>query len=467
MAPLNTPWLDYWASRPLSPLAGTLARLQPFTRRPERVEPAAIAAVVLSDPLLTLQVLRAVNLRNRSVLASDVVSVEKAIMLFGVTPFLEQFARVRALDEGFAGDVQRQYRYEVVVDEVMLAIRVARDLANRRYDARLDEISLATLVSFAPRLLQLAAPPDAPQPDADAIRLAARWQLPAVVARLLVDEGEETPDRSVLLQASVALAHSVTRGWWQGEVSDALDRTARVLDVDHGQAWRWVTRQMLAHAERSRVDEQIYPAARWLPMLPGPWPATRPAPAPVPAVAPSAAPAETARVSRLTALLSELESVSRIGGAPNQIMSLALKTLVEGLHLRRVALLLLNAEATQLQARFVHGALKDDALHRFKLELALPTVFAKLLAKPQCVMFDAARLLQWQSHLPPVLITQIGSGPFVAMSLFVGRKPIGAIYADWQPEHAPAAAQQQTLARIAELTSRALGVNAPQSSTNR
>ena len=90
-------WLQFWQHRAIPVLQESRNQFSGMLRRAELIRPAEVAEVVARDPLLTIQVLRALNQRERSSMASDIVAIESAIMLIGLTPFLERFSRAQTI----------------------------------------------------------------------------------------------------------------------------------------------------------------------------------------------------------------------------------------------------------------------------------------------------------------------------------------------------------------------------------
>lgn len=485
MATLNESWVAYWSGRPLPSLKQTRDKLQPLMRRPERTSPADVAEIVLRDPLLTAQVLRAANQRVRSGLAADVVSVESAVMLFGVAPFFERFCRGPTVDELMAGDAARLDAFRATVLEIRFAARLARDYAYRRFDARLDEVYIAALLQGVPRLLALVAAQDpaAPAPVSQATDLLASWKLPEVVVALTREDGEAQP-RLTLQLAALRLAQALGQGWWQPEVLRELKLIAPVLQCEEGAAWDVATGLMLGFARREYTGEPASPPARWLPMLPGPWPKP-PAPKAVqPVTAAVAAPksAQTASASASASVpasprasvaasppalnvmaerLRALQQAGRERAAANHIMSLAVRALADGLAMRRIMLALLAPDGSVLRARFCHGAAEADPLRNLALPLGVPSLFSRLLERPQCVRVDVPYRGEIKSLLPTELVRQIGDGAFCAMSLFVHDKPLGILYAD--RAHKLDEAEYHQLRQLCQLASQALSEGANRS----
>ncbi|WP_255990417.1 HDOD domain-containing protein [Chitinolyticbacter albus] len=468
---MSDPWIEYWSGRALPSLKATRERLLPLMRRPERTSPGEIADIVLRDPLLAAQVLRVANQRVRSGLAADVVSVESAVMLFGVAPFFERFCRGPTIDELMAGDPARLRAYRAAILEVRFAARLARDYAQRRFDARLDEVYIAALLQGISPLLALVAglDPATPAPMPRVTELLASWRLPEAIIDLTRESGDGQA-RLNLQQAALRLAAALQLGWWQPQVQRELHAIAALLQQQEGAVWETATALMLSYATRDYAEAAAMPAARWLPMLPGSWPRP-PAPAEAPAqaltpakpaplpVSPAAVPAaRTVQPDPMVERLSALHHAGKERAPANQIMSLAVRALAEGLAMRRIVLALLTPDGLQLRARFCQGAGESDPIRRLEISLAPPTLFSRLLERPQCIRVEAPHRGEVKALLPPELLRQIGHDAFCAMSIFVHDKPLGILFADRITTISDGDYQQ--VRRVCQLTSQALSASA-------
>ncbi|UXY14300.1 HDOD domain-containing protein [Chitiniphilus purpureus] len=443
MATLTSDQAATWHSKALPMLQTSRERLLPLARRAERVQPQEVADIVQRDPLLVAQVLRAANQRSRSGLSADVIAIDNAVMLYGVAPFVERFARGPTVEELLAGDETRYRRYRSAVLEIRFAAGLAREFAHRRHDARPEEILAGALLHGIPALLGLLDPTHVVTP-AMLPQLLGAWHIPEAV-RTLCDEPREAGPRQVLHQAALHLAQDMQHGWWQPALQGRLQVIAQVLQQPIDAVWRVATTQALTCAGRDYAETAgFWPAARWLPMLPGDWP--------LPA-APASAPL---RPDPLAQRLQALHLAGRQGVPANQIVSLVVRALAEGLTMRRIALILLTQDGRLLRTRFTHGAVQDDPLCRLELALDPPTLFSQLLQKPQCVWLRGDKRREWAALLPEHLTTQIGGADFCAMSLFVGDKPLGVLFADRSVEAPLVDGDYQSLRRICQLACTAL-----------
>ncbi|WP_432720657.1 HDOD domain-containing protein [Jeongeupia wiesaeckerbachi] len=416
---------------PLPALQLTRDRLTAQLRRAERVKPAEVAEIVLNDPLLTATVLREISRRPRTSVSVDVTSIEAAVMLFGVVPFLERQARGPSIEVMLAGDAPRLMRCLELVSRAQLAARMARRAGVERMDARPEELQIAALLSSLAELLAQLFGGDERLPVES---ILAAWQFPEVLRQLLVSDPPQS-HRQQLQYAMVSLAAALESGWWIDAVGASLQLAAGALDRPESLVWQLVSEALLAHG-RSPLASTIAPPARWLPMLPGDWP--------------RAIPVKDVLATRMQAL-----HLAGLQGLPvNQIMRLSVQALCEGLSMRRV--LLAIPQEGRLVARFCIGAAEADPIRGFSLALDESHLFAQLLKKPQAVWLSGESRPQLMPQLPPSVTGIIGGDDFCAMSLFVGDKAVGLLFADRPPSIPIDAQVYQYFKQICQLTSRAL-----------
>lgn len=442
-------WASFWQDRALPILPASAHELTQIARRIDRVRPGEIADVVMRDPLLALQVLRFINQRERSQLAADVVSIEKTVMLMGVVPFLERFGRLPSLERLQPSPALLASIKNLIV-EGQLLLRLSRDYAIQRYDARLDEVLMAAALANLNELLGLLAPlldPSAPAKAASIGPLLARFGVPDTICGLLEVRGETLP-RETLQHAVLHLVYQSRRGWWWPEVAQNLACVAGVLGQEPSLVWQTFCRHALAIAEQESLQHRDFPVARWLPMLPGEWPQP-PKPRPV-------ATAHTIEVDRLSRLMQALHLSGKNALPSNQVMALALRVLAEGLGMKRI-LFALHAPAEKvLKARFLQGVPDEDPLHDLVIKLDEPHLLTQLMQKSQGFWYNDETAPRFRSKLPATLLQHASPTSFCIMSIFVGPKAVGMIYADRHGADAISDDDYLHFKQICVLTGRAL-----------
>ncbi len=451
----NLAWLQFWERRAIPILQESRNQIMGMMRRAEIIRPSEVAEVVARDPLLTAQVLRMINQRQRSSLSSDIVAIDAAIMLMGVSPFLERFARAQTVESLMLPTHQTEYGNLLkLVFEARLARRLTSFYANKRFDAKLGEIqAAAVLINIADSLSILASFLDehAPTGSGDISELLSLWQMPEPI-QVLIRHDAEPSTRSVLQHATVPLARLLQTGWWQDDVQQKLTTIAAVLNLPFEEVWHFLIVQLLTFTRKEGRSNQLNSPARWLAMLPGEWPLPASKTTPL---TESLTPKKDLLSERMQAL-----HLAGVQGAPtNQVMTLAVRALSEGLGMQRIAFTLLMAAENSLRARYVQGVSPSDPLQNLRISLEKQHVLTKLLQKPQSFWLNETNYVQFSPHLPIELVEQIGAKSFCAMSIFVGDKPVGLIYADCGLDGLVSEFHYQHFKQICLLASKALAHN--------
>lgn len=127
--------------------------------------------------------------------------------------------------------------------------------------------------------------------------------------------------------------------------------------------------------------------------------------------------------------------LKQAGASQSDLLNTCLNGLIHDTGLTRVSLLLLSKDKTWLQSRMALGFEHDSAFGKYRIELKKSGLLKILLNKPQAIWINSDSLKKYQNLLPESLMAAIMTNNFVSMSLFIGAKPIGLIYADRSNSH--------------------------------
>ncbi len=418
LAPSFAPWIAEWTNRPLPMLQASKDLLLPMLRRPDRVRPVDLVDIVLRDPLLTAQVLRTVNHRERTSLSADVVSVENCLALYGITPFLERFANGPVAEASLLPDRPHAVAdLHAAVTNLRFAARLAREYASQRFDAKLDEIFIAAVLSGLPTLLGILSTGASGASNAEnaACEMLSAWHFPEPLVQLQAGSSVETPRQSMQV-AVLKMARALEFGWWQPEVEVALQVISDVLQSPTDECWNLTTTAILKFVRKETARSGRLQAAYALPMLPGPWePVAPPEPA-APPVPPANLFAER---------LHALNDAARQGANASQLIELALRVFSEGMGIQRAAFMVYSAQDSLLRTRFIQSPDAQDRLKDFSLPMDNVHLFARLMTKPQAVWLNEHTRTNLQKLLPGTWLQRFGAGDFCAMSIFMNERPVG------------------------------------------
>jgi len=218
----------------------------------------------LRDPLAALNVLaHLASLQGKRVTA-EIWTIEESVVMLGVSPFLERFSALPAVEDMLKGHPQALLGLLRVVRRAQRAAAWARDWAIRRHDLDVERITVATLLHdlaeilmwcFAPTLalrvyeLQRADPTLRSRVAQKTVygvalndvqlALVREWRLPALLVEMMNDKLSNQPRVRNALYA-VNLARHVEHGWDDAALPDDFKNIADLLHIDAEAARRIV-----------------------------------------------------------------------------------------------------------------------------------------------------------------------------------------------------------------------------------
>jgi HD-like signal output (HDOD) protein len=278
-APRNTAtWAYLLSTAEIPVLQRTIEELARLREDEDALTARDISRVLLHDPLFTLRVLQYLQAHRRPTQVTDITTVEHALMMLGVTPFFEQFAKMPSVEQHLDEYPHALAGLMDVMSRAHCAALYAHDWAVVRHDIKADEVAIAALLhDLAEMLLWCFAPDLALQilkmlradkalrtRDAQQTVLGFRildlqnalmieWKLAAMLQSLMDDAHPVAPARQMNVALAVNLARHSAHGWDNPALPDdyaaiqkllnlaedeVLDRVQRVaLQADKGRAW--------------------------------------------------------------------------------------------------------------------------------------------------------------------------------------------------------------------------------------
>jgi HD-like signal output (HDOD) protein len=236
-------------------LRRTARELDDMRVREESVTGRDLARVVLQDPLMAVKVLAYIEAHRRRSQNADITTIDRAIMMLGITPFFRNFASLPMVEEQLKDQPQALLGLLRVVARARRAAFFARDWAALRHDLDIDEITVAALLhDIAEILLWCFAPvlslrvrrmqeADHTLRSRDAQRevfgvtglelqgaLCHAWHLPDLLQTLMNDAQAANPRvRNVVYAVNLA-RHSIN-GWSDPALPDDFAAIADLLHL--------------------------------------------------------------------------------------------------------------------------------------------------------------------------------------------------------------------------------------------
>ena len=445
-------WISRWRSKPLAMLQQTRERLDRLRDAAGDPSPADLAKIVQSDPFLSYLLLKAVNNRQRGQFSSEVIGIENALKLVGVQRFLEQFGHLPLIEERFAPN---SVEYSCLLQQIMIARQaavLAWDLAVARLDLKPEEIYSAALLHnqawcqlalHEPQLIAAWQPWHASPLQNDPQVQQTVLHAPLMQVQELLMQGDNIPPsllelivpsagsnpRSMIVNAAASVSRLSVSGWQHPQLQEQLVNVAQSLRRDDDEVWLRMKRVAIDFARAWPYG--VCPApARWLPILPGSWAAKKVDPPAQQAKNPVELAEKPSPESIFHEVMAQLKA--HIDGSLNynQMMSLIIKGLHQGLQLDRVVFAVINGGRQQVKARYVVGAGASDPLARFEFNLQQSALLSRLMQKTAGIWLNQDNDAQFRRHLPPGWQDCVGEGEFYVMSMFAAEQPIGLILAD-------------------------------------
>jgi hypothetical protein len=412
-----------------------------------KISAAEIAAVILSDPMMTLNLMRQANARRGGEFDQRIATVENAVMLLGFTNVFERLTRLPAIENVMAPEDRKGLMKTIAL--ARHAAYLAREWAAQRLDTVPEEVYVAALLHSAaeiglwitsPLLMQKEVDPrfqTLPNTFTEAWldqsrKLAELMHLPPLVSGGMVLPDDATAHRPALVFLANRIVRSADQGWWQAELQQDLERVANIRRQTSEEAAMQVHRCMVEAARRHSFAE-VTPPAAWLPLLEGPWPY------------PLAEP-ETAAGSFRNAfetIMEEIRSKPEGTLSLSELLSLAIRGMHEGIGLQRIVFALLSQDNSTLAARYVYGAAPDSPLKRFQFAMQQKHLFSMLMAKSQAIWVSGENRARYAPVLNADIETVTSGRDFYAMSLSIQNKVVGLFYADRDTAGLDAAGYEQ------------------------
>lgn len=450
-----------------------------------------LAQVVEKDPGLTISLLRRVNDSNNKRLRSEVTTVEHGLMMLGMSQIRSLPGAVPLIDR--VGEPMGRQRAMQLIARGHHAAHQARELARLRKDFEPDEIYLvAMLHNLGETLLWLYAPakmtqieeltaqqqmePEEAQYvvlgfglDHLTLALARRWGLPDMLQESLKGESAQKP-RIYGIMLATQLARKAERGWYRAETTAVLEQIGDYLGHGFAETASRIHR-FAAEAAHATACYRALPAAALLllPSQPEAAPGWKPDPTEEGQPQQEAQSSATGDATTFCLLpqhhilrqsLLELEGGIRNGNLTlQQVLSLAMDGMHDGIGLNRVVFALLTKERHQLRARAIAGADNDPVFKRFVIELNGAHLFTRLMEKPQSLWLNDENRVKFWPLVPKAFQRTVRTNNFYLLSVFVKDKPVGLFYAD---RHAAScqldARAYHRFKQLGLLTAKALGV---------
>ncbi len=436
-------WGNKIGSKPIPVLKSTISKLHSLCTN-DKAEIHQIVDVIEEDPALCVQVLRISNNQTRGSLRTDITSINQALMIMGTEKVNLLPNRLPSIEENVSAESRELLL--ITYSRAYHAAAQALAWANIRKDMTPDEVYVASLLYFLGEIIVAIYAPSKLKSiykmrqekniateeaeyivlgftlDNLTLLLAKKWLLPVLVQEALIPENTAQP-RSYGIMLAVQLIRHAEFNWYNEKTLQIEQDAAEWLEVSNDQLVADV-HQLAAKVARHSSQYKIRPLAYHLPLLPAPEKKV------LKEQQESATICLLPQVNILQEVLHTLKEDSSSLKNINDVMTLVLKGMHDGIGLNRVVFLMLNSEKNLLKISASAGADNDLEFNSMSVNLRTRNLFYILLEKQQAIWLNSTNLKKMWPLTPPEIKKLCTSQTFFAMSVHVGDKPIGLFFAD-------------------------------------
>ncbi|WP_410499735.1 HDOD domain-containing protein [Chitinibacter sp. S2-10] len=275
-------WIDYLSAQPLPILAHTHEAMRDYRSRIDDIGLHEIGQLIRHDPLLTLNVLRYLETNRKSSQLTDVTTIERVLLMIGVSGFFRLFGALPNLEEqGQKVMIDGAHR---TCSRAFLAGRIAEMLSEYRRDIDPNEVMTAALLHDTAEILlwlsiplqmldmQLKLQSDPTLRSKDVQRqllgckinqiqqgLVIKWALPRTLLHLMDDGFAEEP-RVYIVNLAVGMARHLESGWDSPYFLDDLKNCAAMFNREFDEMYARI-RHVALDAARHWYWYGVEPAA--------------------------------------------------------------------------------------------------------------------------------------------------------------------------------------------------------------
>ncbi|MES9869736.1 MAG: HDOD domain-containing protein [Sedimenticola sp.] len=445
-------WVTHLGVSPLPTMEPTARRFKLLIDRASSTN-ADYQKVIKHDPGFTLAIFRAFG-RN-STLTESIHSVAHAISMLGIELVIDSTRRLPVLEE-LKPTMPHPGIYRCY-SRAVHAAWYAFHLGQWTGDDNPNEMAIAALLhecgemalwAHAEQEMQhIQRYVDKGMDRMDAARkvlgfslgelslaMAQRWGLPPLTIEALQGFGAfEKRPLGVILASAIAQASE--EDWNSAKTIELYELTEDYLHLDanliaarvhsltaslareiHELPLRTTAQDLLTVPTRSAEDEARESAEE-----------TAPPPAPTAPV--TARPAKKKKAAPATPP-PKPRAASAMDKGAQELLTQTMRRIRDEAGIKRAMFAPLSSKGDALKVRFVIGAEKDAPLRKFRLDLAEKSLFSILMAKPKGFWFNRENSAKYGALVPESLHETLNMEGFFAASVFLGKEPLGLLYAD-------------------------------------
>ncbi len=280
-------WVRHFSQQEIPVLKQTLEHMRLLNDRLDNISIRDIAALVRHDPLLSLRLIRYLELHRHTSQVTDVTTLDRILLMIGLGGFFRTFGHALTLESKLAGLPEALEGCRRVCSRAYLAAKFAELIGTRRHDLDPEEVATATLLhNTAEILLWTEAPglsiqistlliqnPGMRSRDAQKkilgitlhelhMELLNTWHLPKLMQHLQDERYAEEP-RVKTVSVATSLARHLNNGWNDPGLPDDYQGVADLINIEPAAAYKLVQR-LAINVAREWEWFDVQPAAAML-----------------------------------------------------------------------------------------------------------------------------------------------------------------------------------------------------------
>ncbi len=459
-------WVDFLKDRSLPILTTTRDQIEALGAL-ENVSMANFSNVVLTDPGLTLTLLRAASQRQSKHLQGEILTIDSATMLLGISNTEKLIQEMQTVEEAI--DEDKQSLYMQIVARTYHGAFQAYGMARIRVDTLPEEIFTASMLREVPGLMMLAHSPtmitDIKLIEEESLqkgelgftfrqlsqRLSQEWRLSAFIQLSFNEDTPENNPRLTDLKLASTVAQESENGWDSSKMERLIEDIAAHLRIDLAMAKSEIQLSAVQSAEETPfygvetaatrlMNEQSNKDSTDTGEAQGQQGRTSSLEYESATTSRSAthtqdgfdAPQATTKLVRndtiLMQAINDLDLMLQ-GKVELPTMMKLLKTgFYEGLGLKQSFFAMLSKDRKYLVNRYIFGV--DKGFFNLHIPVVRGNIFERLLEKPQALWVNEKNKEKVMPLIPMDFNRLIDVDEFFVMTICIKQRPLGIVYGD-------------------------------------
>ncbi|MFC1748635.1 HDOD domain-containing protein [Pseudomonadota bacterium] len=440
-------WREFLKDRSLPILKTTREQLKSLGPL-ENVAMARLSNVVLTDPGVTLALLREASQRQSKHLQGEILTIDNAAMMLGIGStelLINGMPTTNELMDDPTSD-----RYMQIVARAYHGAYQAYGMARIRVDTIPEEIFTASMLQEVAGLMLLAhAPTTVPTiemlENTDiqierlgftlqqlSLELAQEWRLSSFI-QLTLEEEPPKNERVYEIHLAGDVAQAAEKGWETEEMEQLIEAMSAHLKIDVSSVRAEVHSNAVSSAEETPfygvnnaatklLNEELEKSETKQTS------STDSATAPATAQAAGISARNARNDEELSRICAELEQLLKNPFELPELMALLRQGFVGALGLKHAFFAILIPNRKHLVSRFVFGA--SQQFTNLRLPVIHGNLFERLLEKPQGLWVRDRNFAKVSPLMPLDFKKLIGVEEFFISTICIKEKPLGIVYAD-------------------------------------